>query len=213
MDRAPERRPPYCTVAAFEEFLEKMRRTAVPAVVDRRYLQRLQVARNNEWSLLSALKFLGIVDDRGRPTAAYRRLQTAEWRAQLRDLVEAAYAGLIDVGGAGMSREELRSYFSLTSTPAQAKNAARYFAGLVELLDMRHPTPRTGEKGESSGVERQPPFPSPDPAGSRADRLLALKEQVLSSLLPRDHPGWTAAEYQRILEKVLEVLRNLDGTV
>src|SRR6266581_1433217 len=49
-----------------------IRDRSVPEHVDHRFLQKLNVASNNEYALLSALKFLGVLDDRGRPTHAYR---------------------------------------------------------------------------------------------------------------------------------------------
>ena len=55
-----------------------MRNVGVPPRVDQRFLQKHNIAAGNEWALLSALKFLEIVDEHGVPTHAYRLLQTTD---------------------------------------------------------------------------------------------------------------------------------------
>src|SRR5438270_2495028 len=107
MEEAPFRRPAYCSVRSFLEFLKRIQTITVPRIVDRAYLRQLRVAENNEWALLSALKFLRILDDQGHPTPAFRRLQTGEWRAELRRLMHEAYAELMEIGGESMSQEDL----------------------------------------------------------------------------------------------------------
>src|SRR5437588_10350346 len=105
------RRAPYAPISSLREFLDRMRSIGVPVRVDRRFLQKLNVASNNEWALLSAMKFLGIVDEHGSPTHAYRLLQGDRFEDTFRHLVETAYASLFDMGGARMGHEDLVNYF------------------------------------------------------------------------------------------------------
>src|SRR5450759_2740911 len=89
---------------------------AVPEAVDHRFLKKLSVASNNEYALLSALKFLGIIDPRGRPTTSYRALQTVDgFKEALRRLVEQAYKPAFEAGAGDMRNEELIDYFKRES--------------------------------------------------------------------------------------------------
>lgn len=212
------RRAPYAPISALREFFERIRNVAVPSHVDKRFLQKLNVASNNEWALLSALKFLGVVDEHGAPTHAYRLLQTTDrFEDTLRHLVEKAYEPLLEVGGANMSSEDLQNYFRVTSSPSQAKNATRFFLEVCKMAGIT--------ANASSGrapVAADPVQPAPPPSGAVSlaapqdagrpcnDVLLAAKANLLEKL-PAPRPDWTAAEYQAICDRFLEMLRNLDG--
>jgi len=136
------RKAPYAPMSALREFFERIRNVSPPARVDRRFFQKLSVAGSNEWALLSALKFLGIVDDNGVPTAAYRALQTSDrFEYTLQELVLEAYRPLFDAGGDRMSVEDLRNYFRVTSSPSQAKNAARFFREVSQLAGLDRAAP------------------------------------------------------------------------
>ncbi len=47
-----------------------------------------------------------------------------------------AYKPLFDVGGRDKSLDELRDYFTVTSSPSQAKNAARFFREVCRLAGL-----------------------------------------------------------------------------
>src|SRR5437016_2673278 len=111
------RRAPYAPISALEAFFEKIRDRTPPDHVDHKFLQKLNVASNNEYSLLSALKFLGVLDDRGRPTHAYRLLQSTDrFQDTLRHLVETSYRGAFEDGIQDWSREDQVNYFRTTSS-------------------------------------------------------------------------------------------------
>lgn len=213
------RRAPYAPISALREFFERIRNVGVPARVDRRFLQKLNVANSNEWALLSALKFLGIVDEQGAPTHAYRLLQTSDrFEDTLKHLVEKAYEPLFDVGGHMMSTEDLENYFRVASSPSQAKNAARFYREVAKLAGMGSspPTPhyatavledRVNPTVESHGQDAREGASRPD----GRDDSVAAKAALLEKL-PALQPGWTAAEYASICASFVEMLRHLDGT-
>lgn len=222
------RRAPYAPVSALREFFERMREISVPGRVDRRFLQKLNVASNNEWALLSALKFLGVVDEHGAPTHAYRLLQTTDrFEETLRHLVETAYRDLFAAGGASMSLEDLQNYFRITSSPSQAKNAARFFREVCQLAgigrDFRaHPaTARANVVSQEDGAQPAAEvagLEEVEPAGARpyraappqSDLLLSAKARLLEKLPPA-RPEWSAAEYEAICARFAEMLRSLEG--
>lgn len=212
-----DRRAPYAPISALERFFEKIRDRAVPDHVDQRFLQRLNVASNNEYSLLSALKFLGIVDDRGRPTTAYRQLQaTGGFRETLRHLVNTAYRPVFEEGIERSSLEDLVNYFRVSSSPSQAKNAARFFLAVCRLAGIEREKAVPVAVGpareyEPEQQDRVDSASSPLTNRNADEALLATKSRLLEKL-PAPSVGWTAAEYERVCRLFLDILQNLDAT-
>jgi hypothetical protein len=218
---AGDRKAPYAPVSALRDFFAKIQDVTAPPKVDRLYVQKLGVASNNEWALLSALKFLGVVDEHGTPTSAYRRLQTTEgFEASLRYLVERAYAPLIAVGGLTKTDEALIDYFRITSSASQAKNAARFFREVAQLAGLKagprlpaDPVPDQAAQGPTSSVivPYEPEQAVGAPHGQPAPSLLATKLRLLEKL-PAPQAQWSAAEYEAICRHFVEMLRSLDAT-
>lgn len=207
-----ERRAPYAPISALEKFFERIRDRSVPDHVDHRFLERLGVASNNEYALLSALKFLGILDDRGRPTHAYRLLQTTDrFQETLRHLVETAYAPVFDTGADSWPADELIDFFKMSSSPSQGRNAARFFRAVCRLAGInmspfRATASQSAEAGESPGAVVWPADGSP----AATENLLAAKARLLEKL-PAARPEWSAAEYQAVCDRFIAMLRSLDG--
>jgi hypothetical protein len=210
------RKAPYAPISALREFFARIKNVGVPGVVDRKFIQKLNVASNNEWALLSALKFLGIIDDRGEPTSAYRSLQSDRFEETLRHLVETAYAPLLEIGGLAMSIEDLENYFRVTSSPSQAKNAARFFRELTRLSGIVQARPM--QIRPVAPVPSSPPFSAAAfdaaPALPEDDDTRSLVLRAKASLvqkLPAPRADWTAAEYEAICKSFLQMLEHLDG--
>lgn len=216
-DEFRSRKAPYAPVSALREFFSKIRNVGVPPRVDQRFLQKHNIAAGNEWSLLSALKFLGVIDSQGEPTSAYRRLlSTDQFEQTLRNLVELAYAPLFEDGGGSMSPDELANYFRVTSSPSQARNAARFFLAVSRMAGMTGSSgkPRRSERATEEPRESAPtvsaqPAPSRPLAGDTRDIVLRAKAALLEKL-PAPQPTWSASEYRAICEQFLEMLRRLD---
>jgi hypothetical protein len=207
------RKAPYAPISALREFFERIRNVSPPARVDRRFFQKLSVAGSNEWALLSALKFLGIVDDNGVPTAAYRALQTSDrFEHALRELVLNAYKPLFDAGGDDMSVEDLRNYFRVTSSPSQAKNAARFFREVCQLAGLDRPGPSVHRLTVGADPSSAPARPAADRAASSRgdDAVLQAKIRLLEKMPPY-HPEWSPEEYRSICDRFLSMLAHLDG--
>lgn len=211
-----DRKAPYAPVSAFIEFLDKIQNKTVPARVDRSFLQKLNVAVGNEWALLSALKFLGVIDGLGVPTAAYRRLLDSDHRQEaLRNLVDMAYAPLLAMGGMSMSTDELVNYFRVASSPSQARNAARFFRSVTHLAG--EPTrpvatrPNEPSAHESAARESEPSRSSAGERKPERDAILAEAKARLLEKLPAPDTGWSAAEYAAIMDRFLAILQHLDA--
>ena len=212
-DEFAGRKAPYAPVSALKEFFERMRDVGVPARVDRRFLQKLNVASNNEWALLSALKFLGIVDEAGTPTTAYRSLlSTDRFEGVLRDLVSRSYKDLIESGGESMSMEDLQNYFRVTSSPSQAKNAARFFREVSQLAGLFHPRPATSRgapKPEGAGHDLEEAVAAAAESDDSPPWHLLRAKAALVEKLPAPRPEWTAQEYKEICDRFLAMLDHL----
>jgi hypothetical protein len=217
------RRAPYAPISALEKFLERMRDRSVPEYVDHRFLRKMSVASNNEYSLLSALKFLGILDDRGRPTHAYRQLQRADsFQDTLRHLVETAYQPVFEAGVERRSLDELVDFFRTESSPSQAKNAARFFLAVCRLAGMstKSATAPSGwsidEPEDVAGeIRAEVPAAAAEPAdepGRRAGAerdLLEVKSRLVEKL-PAPRGEWPPEVYRDICASFAEMLRSLD---
>jgi hypothetical protein len=101
--------PPYGPYNAFEAFVQKLKETAVPPVVDRSTMRNLSGA--GQTALLSALKFLRLVQDSGHVTPAFNELVNAfgteGWHEALGDVICGAYSGLLT--GLDIDKASLKS--------------------------------------------------------------------------------------------------------
>jgi|SRR5579875_1369666 len=206
------RKAPYAPITALRDFLSKIRHVAVPNRVDRNLLQRLNVASNNEWALISALKYLGIIDERGIPTSAYRRLMDDQTFADtFRHLVETSYRTLLEDGGLRMSEADLQNYFRVTSSPSQAKTAARFFREVTRLAGLDAARFEFVTDGEAAFEA-----PDQDESPERASRAPATNHEILLAKarlldkLPAPRPEWSAAEYKAICDDFVRMLASLD---
>ncbi|HZU14946.1 MAG TPA: DUF5343 domain-containing protein [Chloroflexota bacterium] len=205
------RKAPYAPVSALEEFLERMGNFSVPARVDRNFLQKMSLARGNEWALLSALKFLGIINPQGVPTPAYRRLLGADRSDVLRGLVSQAYAPLLDNGGLSMPPDELVAYFRTASSPSQAKNAARFFRAVAEMAGLEGQSEReTAERRSPQPATHPLAQPAPSSLPPDVAARLALARAQLLDKLPSPRTDWSAEQHAAIYDQFLEMLRLLE---
>jgi hypothetical protein len=202
------RRAPYAPISALERFFERIRDRSVPEHVDYRFLQKLNVASNNEYSLLSALKFLGILDERGRPTHAYRLLQSTDrFQDTLRHLVETAYSSVFESGAHEWAFDDLVNYFRRTSSASQAKNAARFFQAVCRLAGLSGPNARPAQRSAAPRDSTGSAPREPDPVTH--DLVLSAKAKLLEKL-PAARPDWSAEDYRAICEAFLEMLRHVE---
>lgn len=221
-DEFSDRRAPYAPISALQRFFARIRDRQVPETVDHLFLEKLNVASNNEYALLSALKFLGVVDDRGKPTHAYRLLQTTDrFEPTLQHLVKSAYKPVFDAGAEQWSHEDLVNYFRVSSSASQAKNAARFFKAICRLASFGSASPASAADPDSGTVRG--PEDNRVTRDCQAERetgagaanhgapalLLQAKAQLLEKV-PAVDPDWTAAEYLAICDRFLAMLDSLD---
>lgn len=130
-----KRKAPYVSVSALSQFFDHIRYVSTPNKVDAGLLLDYGVTKGNVFSLMSALKFLGLVDNDGKPTPAFSSLQVMgeEFVSNLREVVTTAYADLfsrLDVSRD--SREHIRNYFARNYSASQSDKATILFLDLCK---------------------------------------------------------------------------------
>jgi hypothetical protein len=132
--------PPYGPTTGTIQALQLMRK-ATPPKVDGDYLRTHKIAPGNEYKVVGALRFLGLIDDNGTPMEKSRLLKTmgSTFTLALQEIVRSAYRELfhyLDVKKA--TREDVYNYFITESKlgTEMAAKAARFFITLCRMAQI-----------------------------------------------------------------------------
>ena len=163
--KTKQRSAPYAPASAMSALFDHIRYVKTPDSVDSGLLEDYGISHSNAFALLSALKFLNLVDSSGKPTEAFRDLQTGgdEFKIALNQVLEKAYSGLfsrLDVGRD--SKDKIVNYFARNYSPATANKAAILFLDLCgEAGITTSAQPRQADPSNSGTVKvkRQPTPP------------------------------------------------------
>lgn len=198
------RLPPYGPVSPVTEVLEYYRKHELPQTFDRALLRGLEIAPNNESKVLNTLHWLGFIDEAGRPTTVFRRLQASdneEFERVLRERLRAAYSEVYDhLDPTKASFDEIYRFFARTYSMSLGNAMARLFVGLCQsaglpMAETRR-SPGTAAR-KAASLPRSQPQRRPQPAAPPVSRS------------PQAQPGETkeaAPHEQRELEEDLRRL-------
>ena len=194
----PARRvpPPYGPTRGMLEGLQLLQRTS-PSRVDEGYLRQHGVGPGNEYKVIGALRFLGLIDERGEPTEQCRLLRTRgpAFTLALQGIVRAAYQDLFNtLDPSRATRDQIYNYFvtRLGMGPEMATKSARFFMGLCQWAEIevepetprrrgRKPglsTPRSAVRSRSTGQPRGDVTPDAAPPSFRAPFVFALTSDL-----------------------------------
>jgi hypothetical protein len=91
--------PPYTSYRTFKTFIEDLREHGVPSRIDRSVLTRFSGVVGTQ--LMHALRFLGLIEDQGRPTQHLKELVNAHgaahWPEKFSELLRQVYAPLFSI--------------------------------------------------------------------------------------------------------------------
>jgi Family of unknown function (DUF5343) len=91
--------PPYTSYRTFKTFIEDLAEHGLPSRIDRSVLTRFSGVVGAQ--LMHALRFLGLIEDQGRPTQRLRELVNAHgagrWREKLLELLREEYAPMFAI--------------------------------------------------------------------------------------------------------------------
>lgn len=134
--------PPYLPVGVLEQFFKKIKVVNPPNVVDVNTLRTWGVAKSQEYHLRSALGFLGVIDEAGKPTAEFKKIQIEgeQFKTNLKEIVEKAYS---DVFKAyiieNVSFEDLVNFFGQNYSTATKDRMVKCFVYLCRLAGIESP--------------------------------------------------------------------------
>ncbi|MBI4338536.1 MAG: DUF5343 domain-containing protein [Chloroflexi bacterium] len=147
--------PPYGPTRGMLQALELLRRTT-PGRVDIDFLRANGVAPGNEYKVVGALRFLGLIDDAGGPTERSRLLKTrgVTHTEALQEIVRAAYAGVFQhLQGQGLTRDGIYNYFVTRGGlgTEMSNKATRFLVKLCRIAEIKlagnEERPRVPRKG------------------------------------------------------------------
>jgi len=115
-----------------------------PTKIDENFLRANRIAPGNEYKVVGALKFLGLIDDTGRPTQKSQPLKArgATYTLALQEVVRTAYKDLFThLTPEEASQEELYNYFitRMGIGREMAIKATRFFVALCRLAEIPLP--------------------------------------------------------------------------
>ena len=132
-------KPAYIPLIALDNFVERLKATGIPVVIDSNLTQTMSGGTAS--ALMSALRFLGLVDQSGTPQDSLRKLvaayHTDRWKDVFGDLVDRAYTGIIgDLDLTTATRSMLDDRFRRHSKAAGQvlDKAARFYLGALEKM-------------------------------------------------------------------------------
>lgn len=151
--------PPYGPTSGMLQGLTLLQKANITRV-DEDVLREHGVAPGNEYKVIGALRFLGLLDEQGRPTERSRQLRTrgATFSHALQALIAQAYGRLfaaLDLRDA--TKDEVYNYFVTQEGLGMemAQKATRFLVGLCQLADMElSPALEASSRGRPSALAR-----------------------------------------------------------
>lgn len=164
MVRAAGEQPPpfpYGPTSGMLQALQLMRKST-PARIDGNFLRVNRIAPGNEYKVVGALRFLGVINDEGRPTEKSRRLKTkgVAFISGLQELVREAYANLFQyLNGNGFSQEDIYNYFVTEEGlgTEMAAKTTRFFIHLCRMaeIELGFNKKRVSSESNKTGVSNR----------------------------------------------------------
>jgi|GEM_PF-3045719 len=137
-----EHKPPYISGWVLEQFFKKVKAVNIPDKLSATTLKGWGVAPNQEHPLLSALRFLRLVDDEGIPSPNFGKIQVEgeEFKSNLKQIIEESYSDLFRALKLEQaSHQDLLNFFGVHHSQASKSKMARAFGHLCNLAGLEYP--------------------------------------------------------------------------
>ena len=134
--------PPYLPVGLLERFFSKIKTVNVPDLVDVNTLKSWGIANNQEYFLISALGFLGLIDEELKPTSEFAKIQVegTKFKVNLKEIIERAYSEVFKAYRIEhMSFEDLINFFGQNYSQRSKDRMAKAFVYLCKLAEIESP--------------------------------------------------------------------------
>jgi hypothetical protein len=139
-EESTQQTPPYIPMMTLENFVGKLNTTVVPPMIDSTLTQSMSGGMAG--ALMSALKFLGLIDKSGNVRESLKKLVAAygtdKWKAALAAVVDPAYASIVldlDMASAtpGMLDDKFRR--NSKATGQVLDKAVRFYLAALEKME------------------------------------------------------------------------------
>jgi hypothetical protein len=179
-----QRNAPYVATKALNDFFERIRYVSIPDKIDAGLLLDYNIPKGNVFALISALKFLGLIDDEGKPTLALNSLQVTgeEFTIALQNVIKAAYSDLfskLDVSRD--SREHIRNYFARNYSTAKAGDSTSLFLTLCRQAGIPLSENLSTVRGVSTVKDKTRIVSRRTSSGIRQEQTSQVTEQEMMS--------------------------------
>ncbi len=153
--------PPYGPASGMLQAIQLFRKE-VPQRVDGDYLRKHGIAPGNEYKVVGALRYLGLIDEDGRPTEKTKLLRArgSTFMMALQEIVRDAYRDLFSHLSKlrNFSKDEIYNYFVIEENlgPEMANKATRFFIHLCRLcgIDLGIEVRRGRSEGKRRNARR-----------------------------------------------------------
>lgn len=204
-DERQAKTPPYVSYATFKTFITELHEHGVPGRIDRSVLGRFSGITGSQ--LMTTLRFLRLMDDKGTPTAALTALVQAHgtdgWSASLKPVLVAAYAPVfrLDLGNAtpGQFNEVFAKAFPATEAVLQ-KCKAFFLPAAADAGVAISPRILNGKKTRTAGVQRRRPKAALG-VGSAAEKNDGAAAKSKKDELPPDPPRDAGGLLEKMVDK------------
>lgn len=231
--RKRKRVAPYVPASAMSAFFDHIRYVKTPDKVDSNLLQDYGITPGQAFALLSTLKFLGLTEDDGTPTPAFKLLQTGgdEFKSSLRAILERAYSDLfsrLDVSRD--SRDKILNFFARNYSPATAVRATRLFLDLCGEAGIetaakepgRRPRVRKTTKEDISKEhiptteDEIPPIEEPKPEGPETGKkslvpMISAPSGVTVRIDSKDLVSMNPQQIQALFEGLGKIMKHKEN--
>ncbi len=179
---------PYGPTKGMMQALQLMRKSTPPRI-DGNFLRLNKVAPGNEYKVIGALKFLGVIDDEGKPTDKSRLLKTKgpAFTSALQGIVRGAYKDVFQqINGNKCTQEDIYNHF-ITVTGLGTEMAAkttRFFLQLCQLaeidlgLSVKGKSPATSNNGSNGHRKNAGQFIQVQGPSGSFPLMLALTPEI-----------------------------------
>jgi len=196
--------PPYTSYPTFKAFMHDLHENGVPSRIDRSVLKRFSGVVGTQ--LITALRFLGFIDDENRPTTRMTELAeafgTQEWGSKLIPVLQEVYEPLfgLDLGNATASHFDETFRKSFPGSDTVRTKSANFFLGaakdsgiIISDRVLRGRKPRTANGSQRRGGQRRvdatPPAPAHSGLVSTMPQSRAVEKKVSEVLLDNFDPN------------------------
>ncbi|TKB67151.1 MAG: hypothetical protein E8D47_05020 [Nitrospira sp.] len=221
--------PPYISSNVWHQFFEKMQRVNRPSQLSVELLGEYGITTGQS-ELLSALRFLKLIDGESKPTEKFSSIQLKgeAFKEQLRDILRSAYRDLFEKHPLEhASYDDLQNYFSIKYSQASSKKMAKSFGVLCQFADLQSPAFSSMRSIENATrAPRSAPLEKPvrqgtgkrgdDPSGnlhkpqSQTDQDELVREFIKTNPMPTG-VQWNAETLKAYFEGYRATLRMLRG--